>query len=198
MATVMVCVSADGERDATLRRVGRVAGVGAVVAAASGEEALARSADVRPDVTLLALALPGLSGLETLRCLRAHDPHAAVIMLGGRADAEALVRAVQLGARGYIARDASAGELTVVLAESLHRLATRPATVTPTGSPEVSRREVQILAGMSEGKTNAQIGHDLFLSAETVKSHARRVFRKLGATDRAHAVALAYRGGLLP
>ena len=61
----------------------------------------------------------------------------------------------------------------------------------------LSAREMQVLTGMSQGKSNAQIGRDLYLSEDTIKTHARRLFRKLGASDRAHAVALGFRLGIV-
>jgi DNA-binding NarL/FixJ family response regulator len=65
------------------------------------------------------------------------------------------------------------------------------------GGPSLSGREVEVLEGMSRGKSNAQIGRELYLSEDTVKTHARRMFRKMGAADRAQAVALGFRWGLL-
>jgi DNA-binding NarL/FixJ family response regulator len=62
---------------------------------------------------------------------------------------------------------------------------------------ELTERELQVLRGMSDGKSNAEIGRELFVSEDTVKTHARRLFRKLGARDRAHAVASAFRAGLV-
>jgi len=63
--------------------------------------------------------------------------------------------------------------------------------------PELTKREIEVLTGMSNGRSNAQIGADLFLSEDTVKTHARRLFRKLGASDRAQAVAIGLRRGLI-
>ena len=63
--------------------------------------------------------------------------------------------------------------------------------------PSLTERELQVLAGMSRGRTNAEIGRELYLSEDTVKTHARRLFRKLGAADRAHAVAVGFRWGLV-
>lgn len=71
-----------------------------------------------------------------------------------------------------------------------------PHSVTP-GVGELTKRELEVLAGMSHGRSNAQIGADLFLSEDTVKTHARRLFRKLGASDRAQAVAIGLRRGLI-
>ena len=62
---------------------------------------------------------------------------------------------------------------------------------------ELTERELQVLRGMADGKSNAEIGRELFVSEDTVKTHARRLFRKLGARDRAHAVAAAFRAGLV-
>ncbi|GFH78568.1 hypothetical protein Sgou_32380 [Streptomyces gougerotii] len=63
-------------------------------------------------------------------------------------------------------------------------------------APTLTAREIQVLEGMSHGRSNAEIGRELFLSEDTVKTHARRLFKKLGASDRAHAVALGFRWGL--
>jgi DNA-binding NarL/FixJ family response regulator len=63
--------------------------------------------------------------------------------------------------------------------------------------PALSERELQVLSGMSRGRSNAEIGRELYLSEDTVKTHARRLFRKLGAADRAHAVAVGFRWGLV-
>jgi DNA-binding CsgD family transcriptional regulator len=65
------------------------------------------------------------------------------------------------------------------------------------GRPILTERELEVLAGMCEGRSNAEIGRSLFLSEDTVKTHARRLFKKLGAVDRANAVALGYRWGLV-
>ena len=70
-----------------------------------------------------------------------------------------------------------------------------PARAPATKAPELTEREMQVLTGMSRGRSNAEIGRELFLSEDTVKTHARRLFRKLGAADRAQAVAVGYRAG---
>jgi len=75
--------------------------------------------------------------------------------------------------------------------------AQRESEPTPPRRPVLTERELQVLHGMAEGKSNAEIGRDLFVSEDTVKTHARRLFRKLGARDRAHAVAAGFRAGLV-
>jgi DNA-binding NarL/FixJ family response regulator len=67
----------------------------------------------------------------------------------------------------------------------------------PTRSVALTERELQVLRGMADGRSNAEIGRELFVSEDTVKTHARRLFRKLGARDRAHAVAAGFRAGLV-
>jgi len=70
-------------------------------------------------------------------------------------------------------------------------------TLRPTRSTTLTERELQVLRGMADGRSNAEIGRELFVSEDTVKTHARRLFRKLGARDRAHAVAAGFRAGLV-
>lgn len=77
------------------------------------------------------------------------------------------------------------------------RTGMHPAPAAPTGAGDLTKRELEVLSGMSHGRSNAQIGADLFLSEDTVKTHARRLFRKLGASDRAQAVAIGLRRGLI-
>ena len=105
-------------------------------------------------------------------------------------------------ARGYIAKDASREELasamTLVLASGSDLPGQRGSRTRPGGAPPtLTEREQQVLDGMSRGLSNAGIGKELFLSEDTVKTHARRLVRKLGAADRAQAVALGFRWGFL-
>jgi DNA-binding NarL/FixJ family response regulator len=117
-------------------------------------------------------------------------------------DPDGVARAVSGGARGYVAKDASREEVaaTVALALAAGREGpgSRSARIRPAGAPPaLTEREQQVLDGMSRGKSNAEIGRELYLSEDTVKTHARRLFRKLAAADRAQAVALGFRWGFL-
>jgi len=88
--------------------------------------------------------------------------------------------------------------VTQALADPTWRLAPRRLRCAEMGAaPTLTAREIQVLEGMSHGRSNAEIGRELFLSEDTVKTHARRLFKKLGASDRAHAVALGFRWGLV-
>jgi DNA-binding NarL/FixJ family response regulator len=122
-------------------------------------------------------------------------------MLTMAEDTDGVARAVAHGARGYIRKDASREELSATLVQVLTargRAAGAPRRMEGQSEPPtLSERELQVLGGMSRGQSNAEIGRELYLSEDTVKTHARRLFRKLGAADRAHAVAVGFRWGLV-
>lgn len=179
-----------------------IPGVERVTAAGSGEEVLARYPLERPDLVLMDVRMPGIGGVEATRRLMAAHPGASVLMLTMGEDIEGVAQAVGDGARGYIAKDATREELassmTLALAEGPDFPGQRSGRLRPGISPPtLTEREQQVLEGMSRGLSNAEIGHELFLSEDTVKTHARRLFRKIGAADRAQAVALGFRWGLL-
>jgi DNA-binding NarL/FixJ family response regulator len=203
MTTVLVCDDAPLAREALRRAVASVPGVERVTAAGSGEEVLARFPMERPGVVLMDVRMPGMGGVEATRRLLAAHPGAIVLMLTLGEDADAVAAAVNAGARGYLVKDASREETATVLELATARPAQRAGNVVPLpvrhhpSGPALSERELEVLEGMSRGKSNAQIGRELYLSEDTVKTHARRLFRKMGAADRAQAVALGFRWGLL-
>ncbi len=202
MSTVLVCDDSGTVRESLKRAISPVPGVTRVITASSGEECLARWPVERPSVVLMDVRMPGLGGVESTRQLVERHPEANVIMLIGPEDGDGATRAVSGGARGYVAKDAAREELSAavlhVITEGRRPQGPSPAGTTPTSkAPELTEREVQVLTGMSRGRSNAEIGRELFLSEDTVKTHARRLFRKLGAADRAQAVALGYRAGLV-
>ncbi len=202
MTTVLVCDDAPMAREAVRRALSGLPGVERVTAAGSGEEVLARYPLERPDLILMDVRMPGIGGVEATRRLVSAHPDAAIVMLTMGEDAEGVARAVSGGARGYIAKDASREELasamTLVLASGSDMPGQRGSRARPGGAPPtLTEREQQVLDGMSRGLSNAGIGKELFLSEDTVKTHARRLFRKVGAADRAQAVALGFRWGFL-
>lgn len=201
MTSVLICDDAPQTRETVRRTVGAVPGVDRVTSAGSGEEVLARYPIERPDVVLMDVRMPGIGGVEASRRLLAANPDARIVMLTMGEDVDGVARAIALGARGYIAKDSSREELAAVLGVVLSGSdRTEPAASPnrPAGpQPTLTEREQQVLDGMSRGRSNAEIGRELFLSEDTVKTHARRLFRKLSAADRAQAVALGFRWGIL-
>lgn len=202
MTTVCVCDDSPLAREALRRVVATIPGVDRVSASASGEDLLARYSVERPDLVLVDVRMPGIGGVEAVRRLLAVQPQASIVMLTMAEDTDGVARAVAHGARGYVRKDASREELSATVAQVLaarggSQAASRRRPGAVGEAPALSERELQVLSGMSRGRSNAEIGRELYLSEDTVKTHARRLFRKLGASDRAHAVALGFRWGMV-
>jgi DNA-binding NarL/FixJ family response regulator len=188
---------------------------------------MSRLATRSPDVLIVGTQRAVDTGLSAAtQALRAY-PGLPVLVLGAPDDAESVRAAVAFGARGYLRWDASPLEMGLGLSRVGLRAeggrippqvaqvngvpawsgaaplaGSAPTTVRSTvreATPTValSMREMQVLTGMSQGKSNAQIGRELYLSEDTIKTHARRLFRKLGAKDRAEAVATGFRRGIM-
>jgi DNA-binding NarL/FixJ family response regulator len=201
MTTVLICDDHRHVREGLRQSVQAVPGVDRVDVAASGEEVLARWPNERHDLVLMDLSMPGLGGLETTRRLVRQHPEANVVMLTGASDRDLVALAITGGARGYLHKDVSREELCAAVATALsgHALAAAsvPRQQTDPSAPELTERELQVLQGMAAGQSNAQIGRELYLSEDTIKTHARRLFRKLSVNDRAQAVASGFRLGLV-
>jgi DNA-binding NarL/FixJ family response regulator len=201
VSTVLVCDDSPLAREALRRAVAGVLGVERVLVAGSGEECLARYGSEEPELVMLDVRMPGIGGVEAARRILGAAPHAAVIMMTMAEDVDGVARAVNAGARGYLVKDASREELVAMVTQALHDVAARQVPrarqVAEGGVPPLTERELQVLRGMGRGRSNSEIGKELYLSEDTVKTHARRLFRKLGAADRAQAVAMGFRWGLV-
>lgn len=204
MTTVLICDDLRAVRDGLRRSVESLPGIDRVDTVSSGEEVLARWPSERHDLVLMDVQMPGLGGVEAARRLVREHPEANVVMLTLASDREAAAAAIAGGARGFLHKDVSREELCATMANVLTVSALSPG-VAPThvarpfdaDAPVLTERERQVLTGMAGGKSNAQIGRDLYLSEDTIKTHARRLFRKLEVGDRAHAVAAGFRHGLV-
>ncbi|MGY1751679.1 response regulator [Blastococcus sp. SYSU D01042] len=174
--------------------------------AGDGLEALAMAAALAPDVVLMDLRMPRMDGATATGRLAADHPGVRVLVLTTYDTDADIVRAVEAGATGYLLKDtplpqladavraAARGE-TVLAPPVAARLVSRmraPAADAPTA------RELEVLAGVARGLTNADIGRELFIGEATVKTHLLRVFAKLGVDDRTRAVLVAVERGLLP
>ncbi|WP_199425344.1 LuxR C-terminal-related transcriptional regulator [Actinotalea solisilvae] len=212
MAGIVVCHGSAAVRDRIVSAAHGVPALAPARGAASAEELVALARRSSPALVLLDAHLPGAGPIEAIRRLRMIGATPVVIMLAVPGDEITLDRAIALGARGYLAPDVDRSELVAVAAHSLaathvphqagpvqRETAARRAEDADPSLPvvELTKRELEVLSGMSHGRSNAQIGAELFLSEDTVKTHARRLFRKLGAADRAQAVAIGLRRGYI-
>ena len=220
MKGVVVC---HGSAIVRAQLVGAAQGVAALAPArwaASGEELLILAHRYPPKVVLLDAHLPGTGPIEAIRRLRLMNVDSAVVLVARTGDAMLLARAVDLGARGSLAPDATRDELAAVVASvlaphrsapsSTHRVQARGlAAAVPvrarkilnpdgmTTVADLTGRELDVLEGMAQGRSNARIGSDLFLARNTVKTHASALYRKLGASNRTQAVVIGLRQGLI-
>jgi DNA-binding NarL/FixJ family response regulator len=194
--------------------LGLLPDVDVVGAAADGAEAVALAADLRPDVVLMDLRMPRCDGVEATRLLREREPDIKVVVLTTYSDDRSVLDALRAGARGYLTKDAGGEEIRQALRQVLddhaaidpavqHHLldaiATGPAPAEPppAGVPDgLTRRETEVLALIATGLSNTEIAGQLYITEGTVKTHINRLLAKIGARDRAQAVAYAYRNGL--
>ncbi|HEX9410293.1 MAG TPA: response regulator transcription factor [Actinomycetota bacterium] len=197
-------VTRDGLRSA-LMSSGEVEIVGE---AASGEQAVHAVKEVAPEVIFMDVRLPGISGIEATRQIMAIAPETKVILFTIEESRAALADAMRAGVSGYLLKDVSADELVQAAKLAMEGKAVIHPTLTRafieeaqyvdhrTDTP-LSRRESQILQKVAYGATTKEVAHDLGISPHTVKTHLERIFEKLGANDRAQAVAIALRKGLV-
>jgi DNA-binding NarL/FixJ family response regulator len=224
-ATVWVYDERRRVRDDVASRLVALPFVGRVEVVGDVQSLTSRLATRTPDVLVVGTQRAVDTGLSAAtQALRSH-PGLPVLVLGAPDDAESVRAAVAFGARGYLRWDATAVEMGLGLSRVGLRADGRipvqqasapvaawsgaaplagsaPTTVRstvrePATAAALSMREMQVLTGMSQGKSNAQIGRELYLSEDTIKTHARRLFRKLGAKDRAEAVAIGFRRGVM-
>jgi NarL family two-component system response regulator LiaR len=176
--------------------------------AESGEQALARCAQAKPDVVLMDLVMPGMDGATATRQLRQRCPNAQVIVLTSFKEQELVQGALQAGAIGYLLKDVTAAELASAIraasmgkptlapeaAQALIQAACRPAEKV---GFDLTEREREVLALMVEGLNNNQIARRLVVSPSTAKFHVSSVLSKLGASTRTEAVAIALQNKLI-
>jgi DNA-binding NarL/FixJ family response regulator len=199
MRTVLICDDRRSVREGLTRVMSAVPGVQRIDCVATPEDLLARYARQPVDVVFVGTQRAVSSGAEATRRLVAAHHGANVIVFGAPDDAGSIASAIAGGARGYLRWDASRPELVAALASSTMGdvFPTQRGGTEPGATVNLTEREMQVLRGMSQGKSNGQIGRELYLSEDTVKTHARRLFRKLGVRDRAQAVAHGFRRGLV-
>src|SRR6266850_4760566 len=173
-----------------------------VAQAATGREAIQQFRQHQPDVTLMDLRLPDISGIDALIAIRADYPNACVVMLTTFEGDVEIQRALEAGARGYLLKTTPAKDLVAIIRQAHAGKKRIPAEVAAhlaehMGDDALTPREVEVLRHLAEGNRNKDIGEQLFISEETVKVHIKHIMEKLGASDRTQAVAIAVRRGII-
>jgi len=187
------------------------AGFELVGEAADGAEAVRLCAELRPDVVLMDLRMPGMDGLTAVERLQAEQPDVAVVILTTFNEDDLMMRGLRAGAKGYLLKDtdratlfntiraAARGETLLrpeILARVLSQAAERRA---PSGSSsaDLSQRELEVLQAVARGERSKEIAVRLGISERTVKAHLASIYNKLGVDSRAAAIAVAAQKGLL-
>lgn len=177
-------------------------GIDIVAEACDGDEAVQMYGQTRPDVALMDLRMPKLSGVDAIAAIRRQYPDAKILVLTTYDTDHDIYSAMRAGARGYILKDCPRDQLleairTVQSGETyLPSHVARKLTESMI-SQDLSPREKEVLQLIAEGKSNQQIGAALFISEGTVKGHVVNLLAKLDAQDRTHAVTNAIRRGIL-
>jgi len=173
-----------------------------VAEASNGEEAVAGFRLHRPDITLMDLQLPGLNGLEAIDRILSEFPDARIIVLTTYVGDAQVLRALRAGAQGYILK----GHVHRELLEAIHTVhggrKRIPADIATTLAEhatenELSFREIEVLRLIGSGNSNKQIADQLSIGETTVKSHVTNILSKLSANDRAHAVTIGLKRGII-
>jgi DNA-binding NarL/FixJ family response regulator len=189
-------------------------GVNVVGEAPNGQTAIRLASELAPDVIVMDLNMPGMTGVETTRKLAGIAPLARVVVLTISADDDDVMDAVMAGACGYLLKDSSIQELIVgiraaaageslispqIAAKVLRQLRAQSSSedAAETIRAELSDREIEVLKLIANGKDNAQIARELFISPKTVKNHISNILMKLQIENRIQAAVYAVRSGIV-
>ena len=222
MSALIRVLAADDQRvvrEGLALVLGLLPGVEVVGTAADGDEAVDMAHRLNPDVVLMDLRMPRRDGVAAIRALREECPRIKVIVLTTYADDRSVLDALRAGARGYLTKDAGGEQIEQALRDVVDdrsvldpavqhhvvdAIAAIAAAPTPTATQAdpppagLTPREAQVLELIARGLANAEIAQRLAVSETTVKSHINHLLPKIGARDRAQAVAFAYQQGLVP
>src|SRR5581483_1495025 len=173
-----------------------------VAEASTGREAVEEFRAHRPDITLMDVQMPELSGIEAIIAIRGEFPEARIIVLSTYSGDVQVARALKAGARGYLLKGNVNKELLATI-RAVHAGQKRiPAEVASgltehTGDEQLTAREIEVLRLIAAGNANKEIAAQLDLAEDTVKRHGTNILSKLGANDRTHAVTIGARRGVI-
>jgi len=170
--------------------------------AANGREAILVYREARPDVVLMDLRLPDISGIDAMIAIRNEFPDARIVMLTTFEGDVDIRRALAAGARGYILKSSPPEELLDIIRQVHAGKKRVPPEVAAhlaehMGDENLTVREIEVLRLLAGGNRNRDIAEQLFISEETVKVHVKHIIDKLGAKDRTQAIAIAVRRGII-
>jgi DNA-binding NarL/FixJ family response regulator len=189
-------------REGLSRIIVSESGMEVIAEAGTGAEALQQYRKLRPDIVLLDMRMPEMTGIQTIEAIRKEFSNARIIVLSTYDLEEDIYQSLQAGARGYILKDSPRNELLA----SIRRVHAGERVIPPNiatrlaeriGGNELTAREFEVLKLIVNGKSNKQIGDDLGISEGTVKSHVNNILDKLDVTDRTQAVSVALKRGIV-
>jgi DNA-binding NarL/FixJ family response regulator len=173
-----------------------------VAQASTGREAIEQFRRHRPDITLMDLQMPDISGIEATIAIRSEFPDARIVVLTTYAGDVQVIRALKAGVRGYLLK----GDVHTDLLETIRTVHAGRKRIPPevaselaghTGEDELTARELEILKLIAKGNANKEIAGQLSIREDTVKSHVGNILEKLGANDRTHAVTIGLKRGII-
>ena len=190
------------------------AGFDVVGEAETAEGAVAKAEELQPDLVLLDVLMPGLSGLDVVEKITATAPDSFVVLLTGSESEEDMLQALKGGARGYLVKDMPFPQLVNSIQAVAHggaalspqmagklfdvcRQLLRHQELLQARKPTLTGRELEVIQLVADGKTSREIGEELFISENTVKNHIRNILDKLGLHSRNEAVLYAIRENLI-
>ncbi|HSE24211.1 MAG TPA: response regulator transcription factor [Pyrinomonadaceae bacterium] len=173
-----------------------------IAEAENGQEAIHQFDLHQPDVTLMDLRLPDMSGIDVVIALRSQHPQARIIMLTTFEGDVEIQRALEAGARGYLLKSMPPKDMLEAIRQVHAGKKRIPAEIASQlaehmGDEALTDREVEVLRAIAEGNRNRDIANKLFISEETVKVHIKHIMEKLNASDRTQAVAIGIRRGII-
>lgn len=188
--------------DGIVRKLGRESDIKVVATAGTGEVAVDLFRRLRPDLVLMDLKLPKMSGLEAIEEIRQEDHEARIVVLTMYEGDEDIYRALRAGAASYLLKDTLSSDLVTIVREVFAGGRPLPGRVASllavrVNQSPLSPREIEVLKLVAKGMRNKEIACELHVGQDTVQTHLRRLFAKLGVKDRTAAVTVALNRGII-